>query len=365
MNLEYKRELDRNYMILEEECREEKDGFEIYMLEENQIPGLLACHVQRVNRKQRFCYEITSRQSLDIILERKRLSHEDLLLLLKGILRAVCGAREYLLDVNHLMLRAEYMYMNVDKGMPELCCFPYHDKPIREQFFDLAEYLLGKLDRQDRAAVELGYEIYKMAGEENCSLEEILRSESAREMEMPRAEHVRLFRESEETGSNLRVAEPEPTYGVALPKKNFWGFKRRGSSGQNSTRITVVEEHKTEAVSVEEALEDRGGTRVLTMETGRGILLHGRGPMLPTFVINEASFLIGKKRDLVDGCIESAAVSRIHARVERVGQEYYLVDLNSLNGTYVNGRMLETNERVRLCAGDTVCFAESEYVVSM
>ena len=77
MNLSYKRELDHNYMIIEEDCREEKEGFEIYMMEENRIPGLLSCHVQRVDRKQRFFYEITSRQSLDVLLERKRLTHED------------------------------------------------------------------------------------------------------------------------------------------------------------------------------------------------------------------------------------------------------------------------------------------------
>ena len=35
MNLSYKRELDHNYMIIEEDCREEKEGFEIYMMEEN------------------------------------------------------------------------------------------------------------------------------------------------------------------------------------------------------------------------------------------------------------------------------------------------------------------------------------------
>lgn len=232
MKLEYKRELDHNYLILEEEHGEAKESYEIYMLEENKIPGLLKCTMQGMNGRQRFCYEVTSRQSLDLLLERKRLSHSDLKDILKGIQRAMTGAREYLLDVNHFMLRPEYMYLNLDKGEPEFCYYPYYEKNIREQFFDLAEYFLGKLDRQDRAGVELGYEIYKMAGEENCSLEEILRSEVAQADTRPMAaEQVRLFQENPRDMRQLYVAETASTYGAEPQKKSFWSRRKKQIKG--------------------------------------------------------------------------------------------------------------------------------------
>ena len=83
MKLEYKRELDHNYLVLEEEQGEQREGYEIYMLEENQIPGLLSCTLQRINQRQRFFYEVTSRQSLDLLLERKRLDYTDLIHILE------------------------------------------------------------------------------------------------------------------------------------------------------------------------------------------------------------------------------------------------------------------------------------------
>lgn len=66
MKLEFKRELDHNYLVLEEEQAEPVKSFEIYMLEENRIPGLLHCTMQGVNQQQRFYYEVTSKQSLVI-----------------------------------------------------------------------------------------------------------------------------------------------------------------------------------------------------------------------------------------------------------------------------------------------------------
>lgn len=374
MKLEYKRELDHNYMILEEDTGMEKEGYEIYMLEENRIPGLLKCTMQRTDQRRRFCYEVTSRQTLELLLERKRLAHGDLLQLLKGIRRAVAGAREYLLDVNHLLIMPEYMYLNVDKGIPEFCYFPYYEKPIREQFFDLAEYLLGKLDRQDRAGVELGYEIYKMAGEDNCSLDEILRSEIARGEALPlSAEKVRLFQEPAANQSKLRIAEDAGVYETNAQKRSFWGRKKKMIKPQKVSeetdslrvgeelRLHRENENQREEMQVDQGFE--GGTRLLSEGLGRGLLLYSMNAAAPPLIINEDSFLIGKKRDAVDGYIDHPAVSRIHARIEKREQGYYLVDLNSTNGTYMNEKMLGMNERVKLNAGDVVRFGTVEYSV--
>jgi pSer/pThr/pTyr-binding forkhead associated (FHA) protein len=49
--------------------------------------------------------------------------------------------------------------------------------------------------------------------------------------------------------------------------------------------------------------------------------------------------------------IEDAGVSRRHAEVRREGDEVFLVDLGSTNGTTVNGRAVE---RIRLTPGDRI-----------
>lgn len=78
--------------------------------------------------------------------------------------------------------------------------------------------------------------------------------------------------------------------------------------------------------------------------------------------ITYVPFLIGKQEGLVDYVIESETISRIHARIDRVEDEYQLSDLNSTNGTSVNGRILETNETVALKKGDEIFIANFAFI---
>ncbi len=362
MKLEFKRELDHNYLVLEEEQADPIKGFEVYMLEENRIPGLLCCTMQGVNQQQRFYYEVTSRQSLDLLLERKRLSYMDLIHVLKGIQTAISGAREYLLDVNHLMLRPEYMYLNLDMDLPELCYFPYYEKPVREQFFELAEYLLGKLDRQDREGVELGYEIYKMASEENCSIEEILKLQGKRTEESPgTAGNIRLSWEEPQEPTSRKIAEPSKPYGTK--KASFW--RRRKKESEQSLLLPERGGLLSEEFSSEEPewVAPRGETSLLSEGQERRLVLYSPNPAVEPLPVSGEYFLIGKKRDAVDGYINHPTVSRIHARIEKREQGYFMTDLNSTNGTYLNARLLEPNETAQLRTGDVVRFADMEYTV--
>ena len=68
-------------------------------------------------------------------------------------------------------------------------------------------------------------------------------------------------------------------------------------------------------------------------------------------------FLIGKNKGLVDACLNEPGVSRLHAKLEREGTEYFITDLNSTNGTQINGSLLEANERKQIQIGDELDFA--------
>ncbi len=55
--------------------------------------------------------------------------------------------------------------------------------------------------------------------------------------------------------------------------------------------------------------------------------------------------------------IDDPKVSRHHCVIISAGKNWYLVDLDSSNGTFVNGQRLETP--VRLCHGDTICLGKA------
>ena len=72
-------------------------------------------------------------------------------------------------------------------------------------------------------------------------------------------------------------------------------------------------------------------------------------------------FIIGKQEELVDYCLEEDTVSRLHLRLDQEGEEYLVTDLNSTNGTAVNGRQLEANETVPIRPGDELLISKIFY----
>jgi hypothetical protein len=73
---------------------------------------------------------------------------------------------------------------------------------------------------------------------------------------------------------------------------------------------------------------------------------------------NGGRLLIGRARDC-DIRLTDPNVSRRHAEVRREGAAYFVVDLDSTNGTEVNGRRLR---RARLEDGDTIVLGSTEIV---
>ncbi len=93
-----------------------------------------------------------------------------------------------------------------------------------------------------------------------------------------------------------------------------------------------------------------------------GLTLRSQDSEYPDLHIEGDSYLIGKRSASVDGCIPASTVSRIHARITRVENSYLLEDLNSTNGTQVDGRQLAPYELFPLMDGMRVSFASAEYV---
>lgn len=129
-------------------------------------------------------------------------------------------------------------------------------------------------------------------------------------------------------------------------------------------QITFEEEIKEKAPNYEAEEEEVFQTSLLTdAETDKSIrYLRAVGHDAEDIAITYVPYLIGKQEGIVDCVLTGEAVSRIHARIDREGEEYRISDLNSTNGTSVNGCLLETNETVALKKGDEVFIANFVFI---
>lgn len=78
--------------------------------------------------------------------------------------------------------------------------------------------------------------------------------------------------------------------------------------------------------------------------------------------INGSVFRIGKERSQVEYFIgDNTAISRNHAKIVVKNGEYFIIDTNSTNHTFVNGIMIQSNYEVKIVNGDVIRLANENF----
>ena len=535
MRAEYKRDVNHNYLILQEEGVTDTSSYQVRMLAGNVIPSILKCHLQNLDGQVLFSYDVTSKQSVSMLFEEKKLKGKDLRLIFGGFVRVMEELTEYLMNPEYLVLQPEYIFLDVESERVYFCCLPGLHREVQDQFRELVEYILPKMDHEDQDAVMLGYGIYRKAlepgfqletvkaavyqnreeaaGEEDGEAEdeidfsggykeeriekagfwdrgeersekkgekrtthgkrqaaEIMETDSAwdaddrREVRQAgdsgqgkafewkwiagcgvgvlvmlgilaasllgylpwlpaelvmacgilalgagafaawiadrkkkRQEYVSDWRNLE-SGAQVKAVETCAGTGSAAGKKKMTGGAKSGKVTKRETtakaegksmsnrRLSerLYDENWEDFPAVHDkrvsesfmASEDQphpeplqeqelyGETVVLCAGQNRGpASLVSREPgELATIYLEQETTVVGKLATASDAVIPVPTVSRVHARIRKKDGEYYLVDLNSRNGTAVNGQMLKGNEEYQLQDEDQVDFAQARYV---
>lgn len=82
--------------------------------------------------------------------------------------------------------------------------------------------------------------------------------------------------------------------------------------------------------------------------------------------INKPSYRIGKEKSYVDYFIgDNTAISRSHANILERGGEYYIVDTNSTNHTYVDGQMVPSNQEYPIKSGAKIRLANEDFIFTI
>ena len=78
--------------------------------------------------------------------------------------------------------------------------------------------------------------------------------------------------------------------------------------------------------------------------------------------LDKPVFRIGKERSYVDYFIgDNSAISRSHANIISRDGEYFVVDTNSTNHTYVNGQMIQSNVETKITHGTKIKLANEDF----
>lgn len=524
MKAEYKRDINGNYLVLYENEEPDTSSYQMRMLVGNTIPSILKCRVQGVDGQFMVCFDITSKQSVVSLYEEKKIRYSDLQMILSGFVQVMEEMSEYLLNPGRLVIKPEYMYVDLEKRQLFFCYLPGYDEDVRQKFQELTEYILPKLDHEDSKVVMLGYGVYRQALEDSFHLEHIKKElylerettdniefwaqDAFRDAEISvnkekynnekdkgknnkeKNNKERNSRENakERNNGNKKTADSEKEFmsdkspeklqehelwmdekykkqddyhkekrlgsekgvwlacfmaalsAVAIVTASTLGYlpkvstvsmlsvvlvlmaigmagagmysflKKRNGKCQKNTKARdhkimekkekaenseglYSEEKRTDpAYSISEEYnsdtesspdfkvkkanktshenkmsilqKNFGETVVLSDQniSGPATLVSKEPGELATIYLQEELTVIGKMQNAVDAVIDLPTVSRVHAKIRKRDEEYYLTDLNSRNGTSVNGRMLKCDEEYCLQDQDEVDFAQARYI---
>lgn len=397
-----KRDLNKTYLVLSADKEEYEESYELEMILKNAPATILPLHVMRMDGKVEISYDISSKQTLKEFMLHGNLPGSMVRELFSKIVMLGDDMKNYLLDIESVLLDPEHIYRKEESFC--FCYCPWEKNDSAQMLQKLLEELLGKVDYSDARGIELSYHLYQASCGGAFDIRKILQEHPAAETgkSADTEEKVFIHHGMEEPGEEQSLwSLPEEAEKPETEKKKsgifgwlirFFMKKEEPEEKEkpveypdaweeiNKLHIPGEEENFCfgeapgvyEASPVREAQTAGKDAGTVLLNSGAASAYPGsvckKGwklcPLVPgyeEFSISGESFLVGKKRENVDGYIERETISRIHSRLYVKEERLYIADANSTNGTYVNGEALPPGTDTEIFAGDRVMFADVGY----
>lgn len=365
-----KRDLSKTYLIISSDESICEETYETEMLLKNNLQMFLPLHVLRIDGRSQLFYDVSAKQTLKACAQRVKLNASTIQNLFQSIENLEKEVRDYMLDMESVILNLDHVYTK--EGRFYFCYCPWEKKEVMTSFRELLEEILGDLDYHDTKGVELAYHLYQNACRGDLHIREIL-EEHLEEKESQREDLLQEYFENDENEIYLEESMNEEIFSEKTKEKpQKEGILKRII--RFFLKKEDEEEADTEKINQDICYENNASysfTEVLTPVDSGTVLLQNMPvakwklrPLIPgleEFCVEGDSFLVGKKRDSVDGFIGRDTISRIHSRLFVSENRLFIADANSTNGTFVNGTALQPGEDVEIFSGDRILFADVGY----
>ncbi len=371
MQVEYKKEWMDTYLWVLPDNPPEGTYVE-QMLLHNQGEGRLEFSKQEKEGKEYYCYKVTGKKALNGIYAVLPIGERQIRGILGQLFDALENGKEYLLCEEDFVLSPNYIFATFPKLELEFCYVPGYGVSLREQLEGLFEYLLNRVDYEDKAAVNLLYDCYMFCMREKGGLAEI---KKLLEKEKPAGQTEKF--EGEEVKQPRRVLTTEKSVIRPVPTRQIKYQEMEERPEKKSTGGSYVSwltdrlfrRSKREPALVAEEPEeyytspDMESTVLLSVKEKSSVpelICEESGEVV---LLTKFPFYIGSAREFVDFVLAQEGVSRIHCCINKKENNYYLSDLNSTNGTYLNYQEVIPGKDALLSANDEIRIVSQNFYV--
>jgi|GEM_PF-5193719 len=380
MNISYKRDINKNYMIISHEKNQEAvyiEDYKIKMIQNNCIDGLLSVKLKYTDNCPSFIYEISHGSNMIDMFSGQCIDFKILNKIQIGIMKLMENTKIYLLDLDHIILDPELIYINTKTLYPEFCYYPFVEGSFYDNIKNMYREIIRLIDYRDQMAVELAYGLENLAMEDRYSIEMISNLMKS-SIQIKPAAYINAPNEIEKNvNREYRLDDDEVISKKFMKQKNIIDIikdKFNSLKGVKNTKdikdmvqfsddkIEADINHKSEIYSRGKMINNE--TTVLSQDDSLNItLLSMDQQRYENIFVYHFPCTIGKQESKVDKVIVCPTVSRVHAKFIETDGEIFLEDLNSTNGTYINDIVLHPYNKNKLKHEDFIRMGEVRYQV--
>lgn len=383
LQTEFIRSMHCNYERILLDKQPEEKRYQYCILNRGGIKGLLPCSLRYMDGLAYLYYDITSKQSITQLYGKRCINRAWLKDFMWSLEQIQTELGRFLLDERNILWYPEQIFQDLESNVFSFLYIPYYEG--ESSFLKFLEYLVEHIDYEDEVLVECVYKMYEQCernGEvylqgqifEDAKLlnkePEVEKRSTAELKNMTRAsqnatEFEKMLPEDpEETDKPLEKEAAADKTGKKGIRYLLDGKRRRNKYERDRYRQNM--QLAMEGYAVAEEIPYENDSEPEEEEYGKTIYIDES--KIPKEIIrrlytSEGRILmqltndictIGKKKGEVDLVLEDFSVSRMHARISREENDFYLEDLNSTNGTVKNGLRMQPYEKRKLEEGDEI-----------
>lgn len=158
-----------------------EEGYQMSMLRECKIPGLLSVIACGVDDRSQYIYDVSGMQSLSKAYEKLPMDEYSIRAFSKQLLEVLESIKHHMLDVNCILLDPDYIYKEKDTYF--FTYYPLSTKVIAHSFHEISQYFVQHIDYGEVETVILACGLHKATMEEDYDLAQLLQSHSVMESE--------------------------------------------------------------------------------------------------------------------------------------------------------------------------------------
>ena len=377
LKVNYLRNLKSNRLIFEPEEKflielKSKYAFELGMIEHNAIKGFLKPTLKRVDGRLQLSYDISSLQPLSRVLEVRTMNTDEIKDFIIDIISATKALEEFLLEASSVILDPEYIFTDLDFKKYSFIYIPRSENN-KEEMKLLLESILENINKEDKDCLISVYGMLKECQKKDFvinDLEELL--DRSVQKEVKGYEPVIAY--------ETETENPIECHDKKKKQFNIFGGIFKGNKVKEQTEeedfLEKVFDGYEPGVSAACLNEEKSVFEVGNEEISNTVLLtdiklNNSGRLLKSIngkediEISYLPFIIGKQDRICDYVLDVEGVSRIHLKFFEKKGLLYAVDLNSRNGTYINGKKLENEENIEMNNGYIVNICGMSYRLEM